>query len=293
MHKSRVRTPVSAHVVLMLVALMCLIPFVLLVVSSFTDETTLVQNGYAFFPEKWSMDAYGYMWNSRGSIARAYLISIVVTIVGTVLSLAVTAMLGYAISQDGFKLKKTVTFLVIFATLFHAGLVPTYIMYTRYLSFKDTYLALVFPRLLLSGMNVLIMRTYYRSSVPTALLESARLDGANEFRVFTSIVLPVSKPMLATIGFLNGIAYWNDWFNSFIYISDATKLSIQGLLNRILMDIQFMSSSDFAGEMAAASIPSVSVRMAIAVIAILPVFVAFPFFQKFLIKGISVGAVKG
>ncbi len=293
MRKGRRNTAVFPHTVLMLVALMCAVPFLLLVISSFTDENALIRGGYSFVPEQWSVSAYEYLWNSRSSILRAYAITAFVTAVGTTLSLAVTAALGYAISQDASSMGRVITGLVIFSTLFHAGLVPTYIMYARYMSIRNSIAALIFPRLLLNGMNVLIMRTYYKNSVPRALLESARLDGASELRVFAHMVLPLSKPMLATIGFLNGIAYWNDWFNSFIYISEAGKLSIQGLLNRILMDIQFISTSEFAGDMASVNVPGVSIRMAIAVIAIIPVLIAFPFFQKFLVKGISIGAVKG
>jgi len=284
---------VSVYVVLLIISLQCLIPFILLFVSSFTEEAALVQKGYSFFPAKWSMDAYQYLWTCRSSIFHAYVISLGITILGTVLSLAVTTTMGYAISQERFCLKRFLTIMVIFSTLFHAGLAPTYIMYARYFSIKNTFAALLFPRLLMTGINVLIIRTFFVNSVPRALLESARLDGANEFQVFFHIALNMAKPMLATIGFLSAITYWNDWFNSFIYINDSAKLSLQGLLNRIILDIQFMASSEFAGEMTGISIPSVSVRMAIAGIAVVPVLILLPFFQKFLVKGISIGAVKG
>lgn len=293
MHSKINRTPVLVHVLLVAVTSMCVIPFFLLVISSFTDETALIQNGYSFFPEKLSMEAYQYLWNSKDSISRAYAITFGVTAAGTFLSLSISAGIAYAMSKKDFILAKPITFLVVFSVLFHPGLVPTYIFYTRYLGIKNSLLGLLIPRLMMNGVNVLILRTYFCNSVPEALLESARLDGANEFRTFFGIVLPISKPILATIGFLNAIAYWNDWFNSFIYISDTTKLSLQGLLNRIILDIQFMSSSEFAGELGNFNIPSISVRMAIAVVAVLPIFVAFPFFQRFLTKGIRIGAVKG
>ena len=293
MHSKLDRTPVVVHVLLMAAALMCVVPFLLMLISSFTDETALVQNGYSFFPESGSMEAYEYLWNSRDSILRAYGITILTTVLGTALSLSVSTCLAYVMSKRDFPLAKAITIMVVFSVLFHPGLVPAYIFYTRYLSIKNTLFGLLVPRLLMNGIHVLILRTYFSNSVPEALLESARLDGANEFRVFFGIVLPVSSPILATIGFLTAISYWNDWFNSFIYISDADKLSLQGLLNRIILDIQFMSSSEFAGEMGDVMIPSASVRMAIAVIAILPIFAAFPFFQKFLTKGIRIGAVKG
>lgn len=293
MKKKRNQASIPVYVVMLIISLLCLIPFLLLFTSSLTDEMTLVQNGYSFFPAKWSLDAYEYLWTSRESIIRSYVISILVTIVGTFLSLAVTTTMGYAISQDKFRLKKFFTMMVIFSTLFHAGLAPTYIMYSKYLSIKNTFWAMIFPRLLMTGMNVLIMRSFFINSVPKALSESARLDGANEFQVFHHVALPMAKPMLATIGFLNGINYWNDWYNSFIYISESSKLSLQGLLNRIILDIQYMSSSEFAGEMASVSVPSVSVRMAIAGIAVIPILILLPVFQKYLVKGISVGAVKG
>ena len=287
------KTPLYVHIVLILVSLACLIPFLLLFMSSITDETELLQNGYSFFPKHLSFEAYVYLWKSRKAISRAYLITIGVTGIGTLLSLAATSTLAYSISQKGFKLARFFSVCVIFASMFHPGLVPTYIIYTQYLKIKNTFLALVFPRLFLTGMNVLIMRTFFKNSVSQSLIEAARLDGASELQVFTRVVLPVSKPMLATIGFLTAVNYWNDWYNSFIYVTDTTKVSIQGLLNRILMDIQFLSSSEFVGDMATINIPSVSIRMAIAVVAIIPVFIAFPFFHKYIVKGISIGAVKG
>ena len=293
MKKSFSKTPVWVHIVLISVVLTCILPFLLLVISSFTSETALVKDGYSFFPKEWSIEAYKYLWNSRSSIIRAYINTIIVTALGTAFSLAVTSTLAYSISQRNFRLGQLFTFAVLFATMFHPGLVPAYILYTRYLHIKNTMLALIFPRLFLTGMNVLIMRTYFKNSVPYSLIEAARLDGASEVTIFRKIVLPVSKPMLATIGFLTAVNYWNDWYNSFIYISEAKKLSIQGLLNQILLDIQFISSADFTGDMANVNAPSVSIRMAIAIIAIIPVFVIFPLFHKYIVKGISIGAIKG
>ena len=291
--KKRIKTPFIVHLIMILIVLSCILPFLLLVISSFSSETALVQNGYSFFPKEWSTEAYEYLWKSKDIILRTYLNTAIATAIGTSLSLLVTSTLAYSISQKNFRLRTVFAFMVLFATMFHPGLVPAYIMYTRYLHIKNTFFALIVPRLFLTGMNVLIMRTYFKNSVPYSLIEAARLDGASEVTIFRRIVMPVSKPMLATIGFLTAVSYWNDWYNSFIYISDARKLSIQGLLNQILLDIQFISSADFTGDMASVNVPSVSIRMAIAIIAIIPIFVIFPMFHKYIVKGISLGAVKG
>jgi putative aldouronate transport system permease protein len=180
--------------------------------------------------------------------------------------------------------------------LFNGGLVPSYLLYTNYFDFKNTLLALIIPGLLMNGFFIILMRTFFATSIPTAIIESAYIDGAKEWKIFYRIVLPLSTPVLATVGLFYVILYWNDWFNGLIYLTDSKYYSLQNLLNRILLDIQYLQSSTQAGSQTsdlAARIPLASMRMAMAVIGVIPLLIAYPFFQKYFAKGLTVGAVKG
>lgn len=178
--------------------------------------------------------------------------------------------------------------------LFNGGLVPTYMVYTQLFDLKNTLMALIIPSLLMNAFFVMLMRTFFLTSIPAAVIESAKIDGAGEFRIFVRIVLPLSLPILATVGLFQTIHYWNDWFNGMVYVTDDKLYSLQNLLNRILLDIQFLSSSNFGSQTElSANTPTESVRMALAVIGVLPILIAYPFFQKFFVKGLTVGAVKG
>ncbi|MDQ0972202.1 putative aldouronate transport system permease protein [Neobacillus niacini] len=221
--------------------------------------------------------------------------TIFVTVFGTFISLAMTAFLAYALSRRDLPYRNFFAFFVFFTLLFNGGLVPTYLVYTQVFDIKNTIWALIVPGLLMNGFNVLLMRTFFMTSIPEPVVESARMDGAGEFRTFFSIILPLSLPILATIGLLQTIFYWNDWFNGLVYITEPTLFSIQNMLNRMLSDIQFLASSNLGTNTssAAAQIPTTGVRMAIAVIGILPILIAYPFFQKYLVKGIALGSVKG
>lgn len=284
-----------SHIILGSIAVFCILPFVLLVISSISDETAILHNGYSFFPESFSNLAYVYLWEQKSQLLRAYGITIFVTVFGTAVSLALTALCAYPLSRKDLPLGKLFTFLVFFTLLFNGGLVPTYYVYTQIFDIKNTIWALIVPVLLLNGFNVLLMRAFFMNQIPDAVLESAKIDGASEFRIFVSIVLPMSLPILATVGLLQTILYWNDWMNGLIYVTDPSLFSIQNILNRILTDIQFLTSnSDYAAQAgkAMSELPSATVRMAIAVIGVLPILIAYPFFQKYLIKGITGGAVK-
>ncbi|WP_066051098.1 carbohydrate ABC transporter permease [Robertmurraya korlensis] len=284
-----------SHICLASISIFCIIPFLLLIISSISDEMSILQNGYSFLPESFSRDAYLYLWEQRGQLIRAYGITIFVTVVGTSIGLALTALLAYPLSRKDLPLGKFFTFLVFFTLLFNGGLVPTYYVYTQIFDIKNTIWALIIPVLLVNGFNVLLMRTFFMNTIPDAVLESARIDGAGEFRAFFSIVLPLSLPILATIGLLQTIMYWNDWMNGLIYLTDPSLYSIQNILNRILTDIQFLTSnSDYAAQSGKtiSQLPSATIRMAIAVVGILPIIVAYPFFQKYLVKGITIGSVK-
>lgn len=284
-----------SHIVLAGFSLACLIPFVLLLVSSVSSEGSIIQNGYSFFPEQFSFKAYEYLGSHWGELGRAYGITVFITVVGTAASLAMTSMLAYPMSRNDIPLKHFWAFLVFFTLLFNGGLVPSYLIYTQIFEIKNTIWALIIPGLLMNGFNVLLMRTYFMTSVPPALIEAAQIDGAGEIKAFYRIVLPLSAPILATIGLFEAILYWNDWFNGMTYVTDPELFSIQNILNRIISDIQFLSNNSNLSSSAASSaaeLPSTSVRMAIAVIGVLPILIAYPFFQKYFIKGIAIGAVK-
>ncbi|ANY75630.1 carbohydrate ABC transporter permease [Paenibacillus ihbetae] len=286
----------SANVILGLFAAACLIPFALLVVSSLSSEASIIQNGYSFFPTEFSLDAYHYLWTHVGELGRAYGITILITAVGTVVSLAISSMLAYPLSRHDMPLKSFWTFFVFFTMLFNGGLVPTYMVYTQLFDIKNTLFGLLIPGLLMNGFNVLLVRTFFMTSIPSALIEAASIDGASEIKTFYRIVLPLSLPIMATIGLFQAIAYWNDWFNGLIYLTDARLFGIQTILNKMMTDIQFLTSnsnlaSTGAGQ-AIMELPSTTVRMAIAAIGVLPILIAYPFFQKYFVRGITIGAVK-
>jgi len=288
---------ILGNVIMMIMALMAVIPMVLLVISSLTDNDILIRNGYSFIPEKWSLDAYSYIFSASNSAIHAYGISIALTVTGTILALTITTMLAYALSKPYLPGKKILTFLVVFSMLFNGGLVPTYMNYTNTFGLKNSFLALLIPNLMMNAFNVLLMKSYFVTSVPEEILEAAKIDGATEFQTFYKVALPLSKPIVATIGLFVGIAYWNDWQNGYIYLTRRTDLySIQNLLNRMIQNIQFLTQS--AGSSPEANIglsmiPTVSVRMAMAVVGILPIIIIYPFIQNSFVKGITLGGVKG
>jgi putative aldouronate transport system permease protein len=293
-HKNR-RTELALHLIFAIIAVACLLPFLLLIIASITDETDIIKYGYSFFPHKISFGAYIYLIQDKVTIIRAYGISIFVTIVGTFFSLFLISLLAYPLSRKDIPYRKSLSFFVFFTMLFNGGLVPTYVVYTQIFGLKNTLLALIVPYLLMNGFYVLLARTFFSTSIPVPIIESSYMDGAGEFKIFYKIILPLSLPILATIGMFEMISYWNDWFNSLIFITDNKLYSLQFLLNKALLDIQFLSTSNLGTnvDQMAASIPKEGVRMAMAVIGTLPMLIAYPFFQKYFIKGLTIGAVKG
>ena len=281
-----------AHVVLILLTLAAIVPFVLLIIASFTDNSVAITEGFSFFPSKWSADAYQYIINEKDTMLRAYGVTIVVTLIVTTLGLLISVMLAYSLANSDLPGRNFLTFFVTLTMLFNGGLVPTYLIYTNVFHIKDTLAALIVPNLLMNGFNVILIRNYFATGVPTVLYEAARIDGASEFYIFYRIALPLSKPILATVGLLMGIAYWNDWQNGLYYLNDATLYSIQNILNRINENISFLASNSTSG-VKISDLPTSTIRMAIAVIGILPIVCIYPFFQEYFVRGIAVGAVKG
>lgn len=281
---------VFASVVMICVMVIVIFPFLLLFISSITEENTLLINGYSIFPEKLSFDAYKYIWNSRDVIFRAYGITVCVTVIGTLAHVAIVAMAAYPLSLRNLPGRSFFSFAILFTMLFNGGLVPTYMIYTMVFHIKNTYWALLVPNLLFSSFNCIIVRTYLQSNVPSELYESAKIDGASEFQIFRRIVLPLGKPIFVTVGVFSGLNYWNDWTNGLYYISDQSKYSIQQVLNVMVKNIEYLTKY---GRGAVSSVPSISLRMAIAFAAMLPILILYPFLTKYFEKGIAVGAVKG
>ena len=282
--------------VMLLLALSCVLPFVLLLVASLTDNGTVVANGYSFFPEKISFDAYIYLAAQKSTILRALGNSILVTGVGTLCSLIITPMLAYPLSRKELPHRGVLTFLVVLVLLFNGGLVPTYMVYTQILHIKNTLLGQLLPNLLMNGFYVMMMKTFFTTSIPDGLIESACIDGAGEFRIFRSIIVPLSTPIFATVGLFVGVAYWNDWFNGMIYITDGTLYTLQNILNQIMRSIQFLqnnASMTTNADQILAQLPSTTIRMALATVAVVPILLLYPFFQRYFVKGITLGAMKG
>lgn len=277
---------------MILITLFCLLPFLLLIVSSFTDEATLIRDGYSFFPQKLSLNAYRYLLVDSTAIVRGYLISITVTAIGTIANLLITVMFAYPLSRRDLPMRNFFAFFLFFTMLFNGGLVPTYMMWTQTFHIKNTLFALLIPGLLMSAFNVIMMRTYINSNIPDAVIEAARIDGAGEFRLLLQIVLPMSLPIVATLALLAGLAYWNDWLNGLYYITDDRLFSIQVILNRMLTKTEMLKQAATTG-VSMGPMPEVGIKMAVAVLGALPVLIVYPFFQRYFVKGIAIGAVKG
>lgn len=295
--KSERRFQIFGNIVMIIISILAVVPMILLFMSSITDDSVLVKNGYSFFPAKFSLSAYEYIFTSGNSVVHAYMISILLTIVGTAIGLTITTLLAYALSKTFLPGRGILTFLVVFTMLFNGGLVPTYMNYTNVFQLKNTFWALVIPGLLMNAFNLMMMKSYFVSSIPDEIMEAAYIDGATEFQAFYKIALPLAKPIIATIGLFIGIGYWNDWQNGYIYLTKRTDLfSIQNLMNRMIQNIQFLlqnSTVSANAQTGLASIPAVSVRMAMAVVGILPIIIVYPFIQNNFVKGITLGGVKG
>ncbi len=282
------------NLIFLLWALACVLPLILVVIVSFSSEQSIFQNGYSFFPSEWSLDAYRFFFRLGDQLVRSYGITIFVTVAGTLFSLIITAMFAYVLSRADYAYNRLFTLLMLFTMLFNGGIVATYMVNTQILGLGNSLGALIFP-MSLNAFYVIVLRTFYKS-IPMEIIEAARIDGAGEFKTFFRIVTPLSKPGLATIGMFTTIAYWNDWFLGMLYIIDQKKYPVQTLLWSMQNSLEFMKqSSANALEYAemAANAPTDSGRMALTVLVVLPILLAYPFFQKYFVKGLTVGGVKG
>ena len=295
--KQKMSSPyqVLITVVLVLLLIVVIAPFLLLFMSSITAENVLIADGYSFWPKQFSLESYAYIIRSGESIIRSYGVSILVTIIGTAVHVLLAAMMAYPLALKNLPGKRILTFFVFFTMLFNGGIVPSYLMWSGTFGIKDTLWAQLLPNLLLSGWNILMIRTYFATSIPDSLYEAAEIDGASQFTIFRQIVIPLGKPILVTIGTFAGLGYWNDWTNGLYYIvRNKSIYNVQNLLNEMVQNIQYLAQSSNANVGAAASaIPTTGVQMAIAFVAILPIMLIFPSFSKYYAKGIALGAVKG
>jgi len=278
---------------LLLVTLCMVLPLVLLFLSSITDEKVLVANGYSFIPEKFSLAAYEYIIQQASTIWRAYGITIFVTLAGTAGSLFLASLTAFPISIPELPGRNVISFFVFFTMLFSGGLVPSYIMWTTIFGIRNTIYAYLLPNFLLSAFNIILIRTFFQTNIPGEIYDAAKIDGASYMKIYWKIVLPLGKPILAAVGLFTALTYWNDWTNGLYYISDPKLLSIQTLLNRMVQDIKALTANSAASSGTLLHIPQVSIRMAIAFVAILPILMIYPFLQKYFASGIMLGAVKG
>lgn len=280
--------------IVIFLALSCIIPFILLVTSSLTSEEMLAQNGYSLFPAEFSLASYQYLWNNSLSILRAYGMSFLITGIGTCANIIMTLLFAYPLSRRDLPGRNLFSFFLFFTMLFNGGFVPTYLVYSNIFHINDTLAAMIVPYLLMNAFYIIMMRTYIMGNVPGEVIESAKLDGASEILLLVKIVVPMSRPILATVGLMSAIAYWNNWTNGVYFISTRTELyGIQNYLNVVMTNISFLSSHANAMGGVQQQLPSIGIRMALAVIAVVPILLIYPLFQKSFVKGITVGSVKG
>lgn len=281
---------IVCFIVLGIFMLMALMPFVMLIASSLTDNDILRTNGYNFWPAKFSTFAYEYIFSGKSAeIFRSYGITFFVTIVGTLISMVIAPMLGYTMSRKDYSRAKIITVFVFFTMLFNGGMVPSYMMWTQIFGLKNTIWALIFPNLITNGFFIILYKNNFSINIHPALIEAAKIDGASEFYIYRKIIFPLSLPILATVGLMTCLGYWNDWINGIYYITEKNLYSLQVFLNSIIANIQAMQSM---GGASGGDFPGISIRMAMAVIGILPILILYPFFQKYFVKGVAIGGVK-
>lgn len=282
---------VICYIVVAIITLACLFPFIMLVSGSFSSEQAIRFQGYGLLPREFTTAAYALIFKTPMTVLRAYGVSIFITAVGTGLGLLFTTMTAYVIARKDFKYRNQLSFFFYFTTLFNGGMVCTYIFYIQYLHLKDSLWALILPPVF-NVFYLMIMRTFV-SAIPTALIESAKIDGAGEFRTFFSVILPLLKSGMATIGLFLALGYWNDWYNAMLYMNDESKYPLQYMLYSLMQKTQAMASIASQANISMADMPSSSLKLAMAVVATGPIVLVYPFVQKYFVKGVTVGSVKG
>lgn len=278
------------YVVISLFSIFCLIPFVVILSASFSNEDTLINTGYGLWPQKFSILAYKIVFTGSFNVFNSYMVTIIVTVTGTLASIFLTTLLAYPLSRKKYKYRNLINFYLFFTMLFNGGIVPWYILCTRYLGLKNNIPALIIPYLL-NAWYVFLLRNFF-STIPESIEESARIDGAGDYRILFRIIVPLSLPGIATVALFTTLMYWNDWWLALMLINGNKTVPLQLYLIRIIQTAEALRQ-EFNPSMRQIKIPSETVRMAICIIAIGPIVFAYPFFQRFIIKGLIVGSIKG
>ncbi|MFB9326060.1 carbohydrate ABC transporter permease [Paenibacillus aurantiacus] len=283
---------IIGYIVITVLAVFCFIPFLLVVSSSFSEEQSIIENGFQLIPTTFSTEAYSVLFKYPEQMLRAYGITIAVTAIGTVAGLFLTAMTAYVLQRKDFKWRNQFSFFFFFTTLFSGGLVPWYLMIIKYLHLKDTLLVLILP-MLLNVFYIIVMKSFM-SSIPEAITESAKIDGAGDFRIFLQLILPLAKPALATIGLFIALGYWNDWYNALLFISNENLMPLQYYLYKMLGNMEGMRKAMMqSGAVVNVSLPTESLKMAMTLVATGPILLAYPFIQRYFVQGLTIGSVKG
>ena len=291
MTKDQMIVNIIGYILIGIFALVCVIPFYLIIVASFTDESELIRNGYPIIPTALSVQSYLLCLKNPVAIAKAYGTTIGVTVVGTAFAVFIATMTGYVLSRKDFPWRNKFSFFFFFTTLFSGGLVPWYMLCVRYLHFKNSYIGILLP-LMFSVWNMIIAKSFM-NGIPSAITESAKIDGANDFVIFMKLILPLSKPLIATLSLFSALAYWNDWYNCMLYITNEDMFTLQYYLQRILGSAEAMRIVAEKSGIALPSVPLESMKMAMTVIATGPIVLLYPFVQRYFVKGLTIGAVKG
>lgn len=283
---------IFAYAAIALFAICCLLPFILIVATSFTSEASIMKHGFNLWPKEFSTFAYKIVFQNPQVMVGSYLVTLGITLVGTTVGLFIVAMTGYALQRPDFKYRNKISFFIYFTTLFSGGIVPFYVLVTQYLHLKDNYLAVLLPGLL-SPFLIIMMKSFAKS-IPHAITESAKIDGAGDFTIFIRLIIPMSTPALATIGLFIALGYWNEWYNAMLFLSpDMQYRPLQLFLYNVITTADFIRNSAAASNVPAPDVPLESMKMATAVVATGPVILFYPFVQRYFIQGITVGAVKG
>jgi len=288
---SRIIFNIISYLSLTFIALLCLLPFIMLISGSFTSEQAIRFEGYSIFPREFTTEAYEMIFKYPEKILKAYGVSIFITVIGTIAGLFFLTMTAYVISRKDFKYRNVISFYFYFTTLFNGGMVCTYIFYIQYLHLKDNLLALILP-MMMNVFYLLIMRSFI-AAIPVALIESAKIDGAGEFRIFIQIILPLLKSGLATIGLFIALGYWNDWYNAMLYLNSEEKYPLQYMLYNMLQKQEAMAQMASQVGRRVENLPTSGLKLAMAVVATGPIVLLYPFVQKYFVKGITIGSVKG
>ena len=291
MTKDQMIVNIVGYILIGIFALVCVIPFYLIIVASFTDESELIRNGYPIIPTAFSVQSYLLCLKNPVSIAKAYGTTIGVTVVGTAFAVFIATMTGYVLSRKDFPWRNKFSFFFFFTTLFSGGLVPWYMLCVRYLHFKNSYIGILLP-LMFSVWNMIIAKSFM-NGIPSAITESAKIDGANDFVIFMKLILPLSKPLIATLSLFSALAYWNDWYNCMLYITNEDMFTLHYYLQRMLGSAEAMRIVAEKSGIALPSVPLESMKMAMTVIATGPIVLLYPFVQRYFVKGLTIGAVKG